>query len=240
MRLQVLASDYDDTLARRGQVDEIALDRIRAARKAGVTVVLVTGRRMSELLEVFAELNEVDFVVAENGGYAYSPKEGRGWPLARALDQTLVDHLRARGVDPLYVGETIVSTVDPWLDVVLEVIAEHPAGYSLIRNRESLMLLPHGIDKGFGLTAALTALGVPAEASVAVGDAENDITLLEAAGRGIAVGDAVVQLKEQADLVTGAPGPQGVVELVDLLAAADWELDALARTRDRLGEPRAS
>lgn len=240
MRLQVLASDYDDTLARRGQVDELALDRIRAAREAGVSVVLVTGRRLPELLEVFAELNEVDFVVAENGGYAYSPKEGRGWLLAPALDQTLVDQLRACGVDPLYVGEAIVSTVDPWLDVVLKVIAEHCAGYSLIRNRESLMLLPHGIDKGSGLTAALTALGVPAEASVAVGDAENDITLLAAAGRGIAVGDAVLELKAQADLVTIAPGPQGVVELIDLLAAADWELDALAQPLDRLGEPRAS
>ena len=227
MRLQVLASDYDDTLAREGRIDTLALERIELTRSAGIKVVLVTGRRMTELIDVFPDLSAVDFVVAENGGYAYSPAEDRGWLLAPALDPSLVEALRDGGVSPLYVGDAIVSTLEPCLAVVNEVVSRHPAGYAVIRNRESLMMLPHGIDKGSGLTAALELLGVSYQTTAAVGDAENDISLIAAARLGVAVGDAVDALKAAATLVTHAAGPQGFVELVDALAAADWEVDAI-------------
>ena len=231
MRIRVVASDFDDTLAREGQIDPAALDRIRGARSTGLRVVIVTGRRMSELLEVFAEIDEVDFVVAENGGYAYSPQTGSGWRLAEPVSESLVAALASRGVTPLQLGETIIGTLAPWLDVVNDVVAEHPSDYAVIRNRESLMLLSRGVDKGSGLAAALTHLGFARAEAVAIGDAENDITFLAAAGLGVAVGDAVQGLKDQADLVTAEPGPQGFVQLMDLLADRAWSRDPEGRAR---------
>ena len=40
-----------------------------------------------------------------------------------------------------------------------------------------------------------------AEATVAVGDAENDLVMLSMAGCGVAVGNALASVKERADLV---------------------------------------
>lgn len=221
----MIASDFDDTLAREGKIDPVALERIRDVRRNGLAVVIVTGRRMSELLEVFDEIHEVDFVVSENGGYAFVPGTDEGWPLTHEVDESLVAELERGGVTPLQIGETIIGTLAPCLDVVTGILESHGSGYVVIRNRESLMLLPRGVDKGSGLEAALRHLGFQRGEAVAVGDAENDVVFLAGAGLGVAVGDATKGLKDVADVVTAAPGPQGFVELMDGLAADGWMHD---------------
>jgi hypothetical protein len=62
---------------------------------------------------------------------------------------------------------------------------------------------------------------------VAVGDAENDLPFLEAAGLGVAVANALPSVKERVSLVTEGDHGAGVAELVDRLLATDLvELDA--------------
>ena len=78
----------------------------------------------------------------------------------------------------------------------------------LIRNRAELMVLPAGVSKGTGLAAGLAELGISAHNTVAVGDAENDHSLLAAAELGVAVAGAVSALKAGADIVLAeADGP---------------------------------
>jgi len=45
-------------------------------------------------------------------------------------------------------------------------------------------------------------LGIPASAVLAIGDGNNDIEMLRWAGRGVAVGDALEQVRAAADAVT--------------------------------------
>lgn len=59
---------------------------------------------------------------------------------------------------------------------------------------------------------------------VAVGDADNDVPLLLAAGLGVAVANAEPDLKAVADVVTGGSSADGVVELVDLLLSEEGRL----------------
>ena len=66
--------------------------------------------------------------------------------------------------------------------------------------RSLLELLPLGVDKGRGITFLAAHLGIPLEAVIAVGDEANDIAMLQQAGLGIAVANAVPDAKAAADV----------------------------------------
>jgi hypothetical protein len=98
--------------------------------------------------------------------------------------------------------------------VVRESMRELGLDLEIIPNKGSLMMLPRGVDKGSGLAAALDELGVDSEVTVAVGDAENDHSLLRGAGFGVAVANALPALKAQAMWTTPSDHGAGVRELV--------------------------
>ena len=58
-----------------------------------------------------------------------------------------------------------------------------------------------GINKGTGLERLCALLNIPAAACIAVGDAENDIPMLQVAGLGIAMGNAPSHVKTAADRI---------------------------------------
>jgi hydroxymethylpyrimidine pyrophosphatase-like HAD family hydrolase len=82
------------------------------------------------------------------------------------------------------------------------------------------MLIPADVDKGSGLRAAVGHLGAEISEVVAIGDGENDLPMLLAAGLGVAVADAVPALLAQADLCTKASASAGVVEAIDVLLSS--------------------
>ena len=76
------------------------------------------------------------------------------------------------------------------------------------------MILPAGVSEGQGLFDALGELGGSHHNMIAVGDAENDLALLEVAEVGVATGNAVPSLKTHADLVLDLPDGAGVRALL--------------------------
>lgn len=76
-------------------------------------------------------------------------------------------------------------------------------------------------DKLPALEEILRDLKLPIGGAAAVGDDLPDLPLIEAVGLGVAVADAVPELRRRADWVTRAPGGRGAVrEVADLLLAA--------------------
>jgi Cof subfamily protein (haloacid dehalogenase superfamily) len=71
------------------------------------------------------------------------------------------------------------------------------------------------ISKGTGLAFVLEHLGIPAAATVAFGDGENDFELLEHAGYGVAVENGHTTLKERADFVCPGPREEGVAQVIE-------------------------
>ncbi|MGE4601600.1 MAG: HAD family hydrolase [Planctomycetota bacterium] len=59
--------------------------------------------------------------------------------------------------------------------------------------------------------------GIRANRCVAIGDAPNDIPMVEAAGLGVAMGNGMDELKEVADRVIGSNNTAAIAELVDEL-----------------------
>lgn len=74
-------------------------------------------------------------------------------------------------------------------------------------------------SKGDGLRRLCTYLGIAPEESVAFGDADSDITMLEAAGTGYAMGDANARVRAAADCQLAAPGSGALEALLHEIAA---------------------
>lgn len=75
-----------------------------------------------------------------------------------------------------------------------------------------LDIAPAGVNKATGLESVTTALGVHARDVLAIGDGRNDLEMLAWAGRGVAMGDACLDVQDAADHVTGCFGDGGTIE----------------------------
>lgn len=73
-------------------------------------------------------------------------------------------------------------------------------------------LLPLGIDKGSALTQMMKSLNLSTDALMAFGDSYNDITMLQSAGMGIAMGNAEDAVKAVADYVTDDNEHDGIAK----------------------------
>lgn len=221
MRYYALATDYDGTLASEGRVDEATLEALERLRNSGRRLILVTGRELDELLQVFPQVDLFESVVAENGALLYRPATREIKLLAEAPPDRFAQSLRARGVGPLSVGRVIVATWTPHETAVLETIRELGLELQVIFNKGAVMVLPSGVNKATGLTAALEELGLSPHNAVGVGDAENDHAFLNLCECAVAVANALPSLKEQADWVTQGSRGAGIAELIDRLLAGD-------------------
>jgi phosphoglycolate phosphatase (TIGR01487 family) len=220
MRFRAIASDYDGTLARNGRVGRNTLAGLKRARRSGRKLILVTGRELPSLRAVFSSLHLFDWIVAENGALLHNPATREDRLLCPAASSKLVANLRKQGV-PLSVGKCIVATVRPHDAAVLLAIRDLKLSLQVIFNKESVMILPRGIDKSTGLSAVLSDLGLSSRSVVGIGDAENDHEFLGFCGGSAAVANAIPGLKKCADLVSSGNYGAGVTEIIDRLIDTD-------------------
>ncbi len=221
MRYLALACDYDGTLALDGRVDEQTLAALHRLRDSGRRLLLVTGRQVDDLLDTFPHVDLFERVVAENGAVLYRPASREEEPLADRPPGAFITALRKRGVDPISAGRVIVATWHPHETTVVDAIHELGLELQVILNKGAVMVLPSGVNKAFGLNAALNELGISAGNTVGVGDAENDYAFLSVCGFSVAVANALPWIKEQVDWVTSEDHGAGVTEVIDKLIASD-------------------
>jgi HAD superfamily hydrolase (TIGR01484 family) len=217
VRYLALATDYDGTLASDGTVAPETLEALRRLAATGGKLILVTGRRIDDLIRVFPEVGIFDQVVAENGPLLYRPQSCETRVLSNPPPATFVEELRRRGVKPLTAGQVFVATEQPNERVVLEVIRELGLDLQVILNKGAVMVLPASVNKATGLRAALEELGISPQDVVGIGDAENDEAFLAMCGCGVAVANALDSLKARANQVTQGENGAGVREVIESL-----------------------
>ena len=84
-----------------------------------------------------------------------------------------------------------------------------------------LEVVPCGVNKANTLGALLEHLGVTREEVIAVGDGVCDVTMLQLAGMGVAMGDSQDSVKVCADYVTASNEEDGVALAVEKLILAE-------------------
>ena len=208
---RAVALDLDGTLTADGQLSESGMAAVKACR-AERRVILVTGRVFDDLEAAFPGLwREFDAVVTENGAVLHTTAGAR--LLASPVDPAIQDALADRGVSAR-AGQVLLAVAAEDAVTAAGVIVGLGLDCQVVRNRGAAMILPAGVTKGTGLLAALHELALSPHNVIAVGDAENDLALLQAAEVGVAVVGAVPSLAAHADLRLSSPGGSGLTELL--------------------------
>ena len=210
--IRVLATDFDRTLTdERLRLSPRALDAFRAARRAGLKIVVVSGRDLPFLAQEVGDA--ADLFVGENGCLVMAPGED---PVPVCAVQSDLRKSFEAAVFPIEY-QTIAASADVEHEDALRTMLTHArVDADLIRNKDRVMVLPRGVDKAAGLLRALALLNLDAARCAAAGDGENDVVMLQSVGYGIAVANAVPEVKAVATHVTARVGGEGV---------ADWVLD---------------
>ena len=80
-----------------------------------------------------------------------------------------------------------------------------------------LEVIPRVINKGQGIRDICKVLGIEPAEVISFGDAANDIPMLEAAGMGVAMGNAQEAVKAAADMVTLSNNDDGIAAALEKL-----------------------
>ena len=90
--------------------------------------------------------------------------------------------------------------------------------FYVVRSQKYLVeVLTKGVNKAFGLEKLAQKLNIEPSEIAAIGDAANDIEMLEYAGLAVAMGNASEEVKAIADIVTDTNENNGVIKAIDQL-----------------------
>jgi len=256
----VLACDLDRTLIwEDGVLRPRTRTAIARARRAGLRVIVVTGRMFRSVRPYLAEAGIDDPVVCYQGAVVADPRDGRFLrhepiPLALAREAIAALNTESFHVNCYVHDELYVARVTPEAERyarfqqlpihavgdLLAWLSEPPTKLVTIDDPETLdglearmkarfdgrlyisKSLPYflefaspAVTKASGLAFLADHVGFTPHLTVAFGDGENDVELLEWAGYGVAVANAHERVLAAADLVCPPADEEGVAQVIE-------------------------
>lgn len=137
--------------------------------------------------------------------------------------EKFINKMEIKPVDdfPEYVDFPVNKLLIPGEPAVLEELMEKlkETFHSLLNIYRSepffLEIMPQKIDKAYTLQKLLSSIGLSSDQMICCGDGYNDLTMIEAAGLGVAMENAQPLLKERADYITKSNDEDGVLYVID-------------------------
>jgi len=112
-----------------------------------------------------------------------------------------------------------VMMIDPQeiLDPAIEKLpSEIYEKYSVFKSSPFFLEFTHKeVDKGLGLKKLGEFLGIKKEEIIACGDAGNDLSMVKYAGLGVAMDNAVPEVKEAANYITASNDEDGIAKVIE-------------------------
>ncbi len=108
-----------------------------------------------------------------------------------------------------------------------ELLNNHPLAYKFdfIRSERTLYeILPKNTCKGNGLYKLAELLNIEISKTIAVGDYNNDVSMIKAAGVGFAVSNAVKEAKEVADYITVSNNESAIARIIEGIENGTYKL----------------
>lgn len=189
------------------------LDRVIAQRAAetmagyGIQPIAQYSDLTDDFLHVSQEVAHPEWTA----GYLPAfQQQTRYLPVAQLCD-IAVDPIRLAAFAPLSLLRRVA--VD---------LASHDCGRQLLLlgnyGVAELTLFSSAVSKGNALTILARHLDIPLEETMAIGDGANDISMLRAAGLGVAMGQAPRRVRAMADAVTTSNAEDGLARAVEQYA----------------------
>jgi phosphoglycolate phosphatase len=219
-RLRAVVTDVDGTLTdAQRRLDPKAIDWVRRLTSHGIPVILATGNVLPIALALHRSLGLTGPIVAENGGVLYR-KEGDRDIVERLADRRVALRafraLRAAGlpVNRLFTDRWRESEValEPTVSVARIRKALGPRPIRVEATGYAVHLMELGAGKRRALDRALEPLGLTLRDCVALGDGDNDVEMLRAAGFGVSFASASPRARRAARYVTHSEYSEGFVE----------------------------
>ncbi len=223
--LKALVTDVDGTITdRRRRINTRAIEAIRTLVDAGIEVVLASGNTVCFMDGLCKMVGTDGTIIGENGG-VYRRRFGGTLQIpgdrAACLEafDILRDHFAAKGI-----GLELLSAQYRFADVAFAREIDPDEARAVIRDRHlpirvldtgfALHLQAPGVSKETAMRKLAGDMGLLPDDILAIGDSENDIEMLKAAGIGVAVANAAAPTREAADWVSGSAYGDGFVEAV--------------------------
>lgn len=97
-----------------------------------------------------------------------------------------------------------------------ELAAQYGDRLSIYRSEPFFIeIMPKNVDKASSIDRMLSTVGLTRQNTICCGDGFNDMTMIEYAGVGVAMGNAQPAVKEKADYITGTNDEDGLVEVIE-------------------------
>ncbi|MCA0150871.1 Cof-type HAD-IIB family hydrolase [Rossellomorea vietnamensis] len=110
----------------------------------------------------------------------------------------------------------MLKEADHLAEVEKKLQAELDGELSVMRSKPFFLEFTQlGVTKGTSLDYLIKPMGIKPEEVMAIGDSYNDLTMIEFAGLGVAMGNAPDDIKEKADYVAAPNMEDGVAEVVE-------------------------
>lgn len=98
-----------------------------------------------------------------------------------------------------------------------------PHGAGFLKSRASYVeIAPENVDKGRSLLRLAEYLGLKPDEVMAFGDGQNDVSMIQAAGTGVAMANACPQALEAADVIAPPNTEDGVAVVIEDYLKYDW------------------
>jgi phosphoglycolate phosphatase len=220
-RLRLVVTDVDGTLTDRSRrLDPVAVRWIRRLEDEGFPVVLATGNVLPIALALHRSLGLTGPIVAENGGLLWWTDAGGQDRVERLADRAPALRALRRirragiGVRPLFTDrwrETEVA-LEPSVSPrrLRRVLGD--AGVLVESTGFAIHLMEAGAGKAPALARALAPRGSSLADAVVLGDGDNDVEMLRAAGFGVSFRSGSPAARAAARYVTRASYARGFVE----------------------------
>jgi 5-amino-6-(5-phospho-D-ribitylamino)uracil phosphatase len=233
VKIKLIALDMDGTLlTNKHEISNANRQAIKEARDKGVIVVLSTGRSIRKVRRHMDSLELTSYLVTVNGSEIWDDKsELVERSIVKAdlmqwmwnLSQQHKTGFWAISTENNYYGEMPGDLNEhEWLkfgftiedDSIREKIfleLQEKGEFELTNSTpKNIEVNPVGINKAKGLLIVCERLGIEVKNVMAIGDSLNDLAMIEAAGLGIAMGNAQDIIKKAADWVTTSNNDDGV------------------------------
>lgn len=118
--------------------------------------------------------------------------------------------------DEFVLNKAVIAYPQEELDPkIKEIPATFHERYEIIKTRSMLLeFMPKGVTKAYGISLLAKDLGLEPAEIMAIGDEENDLPMIEYAGLGVAMENAVPAVKESADYITSNNVENGVAKVI--------------------------
>ena len=213
MTLKLIALDIDGTLTNdEKKITEDTRSTLLNSQKQGVRVMLASARPVPGLYSAASELRLCDhhgILMAYNGGKVIDATDGQ------LLSQTQMECIEVDNLADFldFSPIKLLLSVDPTEILnIQDMIRNHlPDDLCVVRTAPFyLEIIPVSINKGKALLDVCSRLCIDPADTATFGDSENDIPMLQAAGCGVAMGNAEDAVKAVADKVTLSNNSDGI------------------------------